>query len=260
MRDAWTVQPDRTAWRSTILIWLAAVAVSVLFLTLQIRGNLAFALELRFIQLASIVLVGVSVSVSTVMFQTITGNRILSPSIMGLDALYVFCQTGLVFALGGIGFASLSSDWKFAGEVLAMMALSLLLFLPMLRRGSEMMLMILTGVVLGLLFRSLTSLIARLIDPNDFAVAQGASFASFGAIDGRLLLLTSPIAAAACLIAWRRRHLLDVLALGQDAATGLGVNWQHAVTQFLLVVAALTACATALVGPLAFLGDRKSVV
>ena len=240
--------------RGVGLIWLAAAAMALLFLTLHLRGNLGFAIQLRLTQLAAIIQVATAVAVSTVIFQTITGNRILSPSIMGLDALYLFCQTALVFALGGVGFAALPPGLKFAGEVTALMALSLLLFLPMLRRRSEMMLMILTGVVLGLLFRSLTSLMARLIDPNEFAVVQGASFASFSAIDGRLLLLTFPVVVTGCAIAWRQRHLLDVLALGRDAAIGLGVDWQRAVTGFLLLVAALTACATALVGPLAFLG------
>ena len=40
-------------------------------------------------------LVGYAIAVSTVLFQTITDNRILTPSIMGFDSLYRLIQTSL---------------------------------------------------------------------------------------------------------------------------------------------------------------------
>src|SRR5690606_33056324 len=164
MAEAATASPHRAAERRTVLaICAIATAVCAVFLFVGLRGNVAFVLGLRLSQLLGLVQVAVSAAVSTVIFQTITGNRILSPSIMGLDALYLFCQTVLVFALGGFGYAALPPAWKFSGEVALMMAISLALFLPMLRRRSDMMLMILTGFVLGLMFRSLSALVARLI-------------------------------------------------------------------------------------------------
>lgn len=237
-----------------LAIWATAACVIAVFLFVGLRGNVSFVLGLRLSQLAGLLQVAIAVAVSTVIFQTITANRILSPSIMGLDALYLFCQTILVFVLGGVGYATLSSGWKFLGEVMLMMALSLALFLPMLRRRSDMMLMILTGVVLGLLFRSLSSLVARLIDPNEFAVLQGASFARFQSLDPQLVIIGSAATVLGALAAWRLRHVLDVLALGREAAIGLGLDWNRQVTGLLLLVACLVATSTALVGPLAFLG------
>ncbi|MEO4000338.1 iron chelate uptake ABC transporter family permease subunit [Mesorhizobium sp. CAU 1732] len=236
------------------LLAAAAVAVFVAFMTIGLRGNIAFVLELRATQLLVFAQVGIAIAVSTVLFQTISGNHILTPSIMGLDALYLFCQTALVFALGGLGFATLDAQVKFAGEVILMMALALALFLPLLRQRVDMTLMLLTGVVLGLMFRSLSSLIARLIDPNDFAVLQGASFASFTTAPAELLAIGGVVTVAGVAVAWRARNVLDILALGPDAATGLGVAWRPTVTALLLLVAALVAVSTALVGPIAFLG------
>lgn len=231
-----------------------ALVAALAFLALNLRGDLAFALELRGVRLLALVQVGVAVGVSTVVFQTVTGNRILTPSIMGLDALYVFGQTALVFALGGLGFAGLDPRLKFAGETGVMMLLALALFLPMLRTRMDMTLMLLAGVVLGVLFRSLSSLMARLIDPNDFAVAQGASFASFNTLRVDLLAVGAVLTLAAAVIVWRARHVLDVLALGADAATGLGLDRRRMVMQLLMLVAALVAVSTALVGPIVFLG------
>lgn len=237
----------------TGLALLALVAV-VAFLTIGLRGNIAFVMELRLTQLAILLQVGIATALSTVLFQTISGNPILTPSIMGLDALYLFCQTVLVFMLGGYGFATLDPHLKFGGEVLAMMSLATLLFLPLIGKRTDMALMLLAGIVLGLLFRSLSALLARMIDPNDFAVLQGASFATFATVRTDLLAIGAVVTIAGAAVCWRSRHLLDVLALGPDAAIGLGVSWRPTVTALLMLVAVLTAISTALVGPLAFLG------
>jgi iron complex transport system permease protein len=223
-------------------------------MTIGLRGNLAFAMELRAVHLAAMVVVGVAVAVSTVVFQTVCANRIITPSIMGVDALYIFCQTALVFALSGFGFAGIDPRLHFLGNFAAMTGLALVLFLPMLRRRFDLTLMLLTGVVLSVLFRSLTTLLARLIDPNDFAVLQGAVFASFNAVEAELLLLAGAITAVGVSIAWRARHVLDVLALGSDTAIGLGVAWRVTAAGLLVLVAALVSASTALVGPMAFLG------
>ncbi|TIM31248.1 MAG: iron ABC transporter permease [Mesorhizobium sp.] len=238
------------------LAMMAAVAVlvGVAFMTIGLRGDLAFVVELRAARLAAMVLVGVAVAVSTVVFQTVCANRIITPSIMGLDALYVFCQTALVFALSGFGFAGIDPRLHFLGNFTAMTSLALALFLPMLRRRFDLTLMLLTGVVLGVLFRSLTTLLARLLDPNDFAVLQGTVFASFNAVEPDLLLLAGVITVAGVAIAWRARHVLDVLALGTDTAIGLGLAWRGTAAGLLVVVAALVSASTALVGPMAFLG------
>lgn len=238
------------------LAMMAAVAVlvGVAFMTIGLRGNLALVIELRAVRLAAMVLVGVAVAVSTVVFQTVCANRIITPSIMGLDALYVFCQTALVFALSGFGFAGIDPRLHFLGNFTAMTSLALALFLPMLRRRFDLTLMLLTGVVLGVLFRSLTTLLARLLDPNDFAVLQGTVFASFNAVEPDLLLLAGVITVACVAIAWRARHVLDVLALGTDTAIGLGLAWRGTAAGLLVVVAALVSASTALVGPMAFLG------
>ncbi|MCV3242836.1 iron chelate uptake ABC transporter family permease subunit [Mesorhizobium sp. ZC-5] len=244
------VRPD---FRVAIMA-AAALLACLAYMTIGLRGNLAFVLELRSVRLAAMVVVGVAVAVSTVVFQTVCANRIITPSIMGLDALYIFCQTALVFTLSGFGFAGIDPRLHFLGNFMAMTCLALVLFLPMLRRQFDLTLMLLTGVVLSVLFRSLTTLLARLIDPNDFAVLQGAVFASFNAVEPELLLLAAAITVAGTFIAWRARHVLDVLALGSDTAIGLGVAWRVTAAGLLVLVAALVSASTALVGPMAFLG------
>jgi iron complex transport system permease protein len=240
----------------TRLLILAALAVASLiaFMSIGLRGNIAFALELRTVRLAALIVVAASIAVSTVLFQTVTGNRILTPSIMGLDALYVFGQIALVFAIGGAGFSALNAEAKFGTEVLLLMLMSCALLFPMLKTRTDIGLMLLAGVVAGILFRSLSSLLARLIDPNEFAVAQTVSFANFSNVETGLLGIAAVLTLAAVIAAWRLRHVLDVLLLGRESATGLGIDWLKTVAAILLLVSALVSVSTALVGPVAFLG------
>nr|WP_245218787.1 iron chelate uptake ABC transporter family permease subunit [Rubellimicrobium aerolatum] len=231
------------------------LALCAAFLTLGARGDWGFVLAWRGTRLAALLVVGAAIATATVLFQTVSGNRILTPSVMGFDALFVLLQTGLVFALGGVGAAALPALLRFGLEFGLLMGAALLLFGTLLGSArQDLHRMVLTGLILGVLFRSLSGFLQRLIDPNDFVVAQASSFASFGAIDSQLLALAAFLSAAAGLGAWRMRHRLDVLALGRDPAIGLGLDHARSVLLVLVLVAALVSASTALVGPVTFFG------
>lgn len=85
--------------RLLALLWLA-LACAGLFLTYGVQTDWAFALQHRGAKLAAMVMVAYAVGVSTVLFHSITHNRILTPAIMGFDALYLLLQTTLAYAFG----------------------------------------------------------------------------------------------------------------------------------------------------------------
>jgi iron complex transport system permease protein len=243
--------PDRRLAALAALLVLACAA----FMLLDAKGSWGFLLPFRGIRLAALVLVGAAIAVATVLFQTVTGNRILTPSIMGFDALYLALQTALVFGLGGIGYATLDPRLKFAAETAAMVAAAAALFALLLGRGRhDLHRMLLVGIIFGTLFRSLAAFLQRLMDPNAFAVLQGASFARFGDVDSELLAVAAGLSVLALAAAWRRRHALDVVALGREQAIGLGVDHSGLTRTMLLLTALLVSVSTALVGPVAFFG------
>ncbi len=241
----------RRMWILTGVLALCCVA----FMTLGARGNWGFVLPFRGAKLGALLVVAVSVSTATVLFQTITQNRILTPSIMGFDALFVLLLTGAVFSLGGQGYVQLPPVAVFLVNVAALVAASLILFGTLLFQARhDLMRMILTGIICGTLFRSLTSFMQRMIDPNEFAVIQVSSFARFTQIDIDLLGIAMVLLGGALLACWRMRFRLDVLALGHDAATNLGENPRRGQIEALVLIAVLVSVSTALVGPVAFLG------
>mgnify|MGYP003604236874 FL=1 len=239
-------------------MWLVAGLLLVsctLFLTLNANGNWDFILPLRATKLASLLLVAYAVSVSTLLFQTLTNNPILTPSILGFDSLYIFLQTLLVAVLGGVGYTHLPPLGKFGFELAAMVGGSLLLFQILLRQGGrDLVRMILIGVIFGILFRSLSSLLQRLIDPEEFAVAQAYTFASFNSVNQQMLAIAAVILFISSVFIWRERYRLDVHMLGRDQAINLGIPYTRHTLWLLAWVAVLVATSTALVGPVSFFG------
>ncbi|MFG1477778.1 iron chelate uptake ABC transporter family permease subunit [Xanthobacter sp. V4C-4] len=225
------------------------------FLTVGVRGNWGFVLGFRGTKLAGLVMVGTAVAVSTVVFQTLTQNRILTPAVMGFDALFVVFKTLLVFALGAQAVLAFDPRGRFLVEALVMVAAALALFRLLFADGrNSLHLLLLTGVVFGVLCRSLAGLLQRILDPNAFAVLQGLLFAQFNAVDTTLLPLAVVVIVVASGLAFHLSPTLDVLSLGRETAINLGVNYRRVVALLMALVAVLVSVSTALVGPVLFFG------
>lgn len=251
---AWTRNWSRQGVRLAALAVLA-VATLLAFMTLGVEADWAFVLQHRGTKALTMLVVACALGMSTVVFQTVTHNTILTPAVMGLDALYLFLQAVLVLVLGSVGVVQLGLLPKYGLEIVLMVTLSVGLMRWLFTgHASSLHLMLLVGMVMGILFRSMTSFAMRMIDPNEFATLQDRMFANFNTIHTQLLLPSLGVLALGTAFFWRRRHVLDVLALGRDAAVNLGVHYQRQVLQLLVVMCAMVAISTALVGPVTFFG------
>lgn len=229
--------------------------LALVFLFWRLQGPMGFILSLRATKLAALVLVGAATGIATVLFQTVASNRLLTPGICGFDSLFVFLQTLLVLALGGLGYAQLPGFAHFLAESAILMLTATALFGLVLRRGAaDVTRLILTGVILGVLLRGLAEMAQRLLDPSEFAVVQQAMFATFGAVAPTQLAVAAVTLVVAFALALRMAPALDVAALGRATARGLGLSHDRVVLQALALVSALVAVSTALVGPVTFLG------
>lgn len=251
---AWTRNWSRQGVRLMALAVLAAVTL-LAFMTLGVEADWAFVLQHRGTKALTMLVVACALGMSTVVFQTVTHNTILTPAVMGLDALYLFLQAVLVLVLGSVGVVQLGLLPKYGLEIVLMVALSVGLMRWLFTgHASSLHLMLLVGMVMGILFRSMTSFAMRMIDPNEFATLQDRMFANFNTIHTQLLLPSLVVLALGTAFFWRRRHVLDVLALGRDTAVNLGMHYQRQVLQLLVVMCAMVAISTALVGPVTFFG------
>lgn len=244
--------PPRLVIGILLTVTIAAVAF---FLFSDLKGNVGYVLPRRALKVAAMLLVAVAVGVSTLLFQTVTANRILTPSIMGFDSLYILVQTALAFTVGAATVTAAPPTLMFGVEVVLMVAFSALLYRWMFTGATRSLhLLLLVGIILGSLFRGFSSLLQRLMEPSEFIILQDLFFASFNNVDPALLAVSAVVIAAVCVAVWRARSTLDVLALGRELAINVGVDHRRVVMWILLACSLLVAISTALVGPVTFFG------
>lgn len=237
------------------LLAILVIVSCVAFMTLGAKGSWSFILSFRGTKLAAMVLVAYSIAVSTVLFQTVTNNRILTPSIMGFDALYILIQTFAVFAFGAIHVNGIGPNARFFAETAIMVVFASTLYAWLFSGAARSLhLVMLVGIVFGVFFRSLSNLMQRMIDPNEFAVLQDRFFASFNSVNADILLLSAIIVAMVTIYGLRFLNVFDILALGREPAINLGVDHSRVVHRILLIVTILVSVSTALVGPITFFG------
>lgn len=240
-----------------ILLCLAALALIsvVAFMTLGAKGSWSFVLSFRGTRLAAMLIVAFAIAVSTVLFQTITGNRILTPALMGFDALYVLLQTSIVFLFGAVTLTGLDPRLMFIVEVAIMVGFSLALYRLLFGTGRHNVhLIVLIGIVLGGLFRSLSGFLQRIISPEDFIVLQDRLFASFNLTDSTLVGVSALLIGLVTIAIWRMFSVFDVMMLGRDTAIALGVDHKAITMRILVLVSILVSISTALLGPVTFFG------
>jgi len=237
------------------LLVALAIACAAAYVLTDLPTKWDYAIGLRMRTVAGMALTATAVGIATVLFQTITANRILTPGIMGFDSVFLTIQVVTVFALGPaflLGAPPLAA-WLVELGLMAGAVVALYWWL-FLHRRHDLHVIVLAGLILGTLFRSVNALLTRLMDPDAFAVILDRIFASYTSVDRSLLLPTAVLVLGAAATLWPYRRALDVLALGRDPAVALGVEHRRVVMHVVVVVALMVAASTALVGPITFFG------
>lgn len=241
--------------KKTIALALLALACSLVYVFYDLTGNIGYILPKRIIKVVAIILTGGAIAFSTTIFMTITNNRILTPSVMGLDSLYMLTQTIMLFLLGANSLVMMNSNVNYLISIFAMVIFALLFFRLLFKgEGNNIYYLLLIGMILGTFFSSFTSFMQVLIDPNEFMLVQDKMFASINNVNTNLVYLSIILIIATFLYFLRFYKYLDVLALGKDQATNLGVPYNYVVKHLLIISAVLISIATALIGPITFLG------
>ncbi|MFJ7752980.1 iron chelate uptake ABC transporter family permease subunit [Peribacillus muralis] len=236
-----------------ILAVLAAILTAG-YIFWDLGPNWDYALPRRIIKIIAIIVVGCAIAFSTVIFQTVTNNKILTPSILGLDSMYMLIQTGVIFLFGSTHILILNKNLNFLVTLIAMLIFSSLLFKFMFKKDRNIYFLLLIGIIFGTLFGSMSSFMQVLIDPNEFQIIQNKMFASFNNVNTDLLTLAIILMIAVMIYFMRFLKYLDVMSLGRDQAVNLGVDYDFVTKRVLIVVTILISISTALIGPITFLG------
>ena len=237
-----------------ILTGLVVFAIALFLFEGLNAKNFDYNLSKRIPRLIAMIITAGAIAFSTVIFQTVTNNRILTPSILGLDSLYGLSQTAVVFIVGSSSVLITNPTINFAFSVIIMLLNSFLLYKFVFKKSGNIFFLLLVGTVLGTFFKSVSTFMQVVIDPNEYDALQGKIFASFESVNTEILLLTIIICLIVFAFVYDDIKKYDVLLLGKDQAINLGINYEKISKKILLIVSILVSVSTALVGPITFLG------
>ena len=194
-------------------------------------------------------------AVGSILFQSVTNNKIITPSILGFEAIYSTVNTAIMYILGIGGFMALDGKKFFIFQIILMVGICLLLFIGIFnKRDGNIELMLLIGVILGQGLRSISAFMRKLLSPSEFDILQAKLFASVNNSDSQYFALSIGIIFVVVAAIFLNTNKINVISLGKDVATNLGLNHKKATFLSLIAVAILISISTALVGPMTFYG------
>jgi len=211
--------------------------------------------EMRATNVMVMLVVAFCQAMATVSFQTITNNRILTPSIMGFESLYISVQTTTMYLFGIAGVIAIQGVFQFSVQIVLMVGLAMLLYGWLLSgRFGNLQITLLVGIIIGGGLGAVATFMQRLLTPSEFDVLTAKLFGNVSNADPAYFPVAIPLCVVAGVALWMRASRLNAMALGADTARSLGLDHRRELMITLFFVAVLMATSTALVGPMTFLG------
>ena len=247
----------RRANRLKLLALAALVlAACAAYLTVDVDPKyLDFAMRLRIPKLAVMLIAAFAIGGASLVFQSVINNTIVTPCLLGMNSLYTLIHTAVVFVAGSGSVLAVNANAAFAVD-LVLMGLSATVIYGYLFQKTHynVLYVLLIGTVLTSFFGSIQSTLTRIMDPNEYDSLLTTLVASFSNVNGEIIAFALAVLAALVFALRKDLALLDVITLGKAQAVNLGVDYDRCIRRLLLGVTLAIAVATAVVGPISFMG------
>lgn len=255
----------------TAFFLLAAILISLIWgtYTIPVRDVLSTLLgqgsklqnttifQLRLPRICVALFVGIALSTAGCVLQSVTRNPLAEPGMIGINAGAALAVVLFISMKSTSYYSALSAPTVFMVPVFALagsLLSSLLIYFLAYKKGISPNRLILTGIGVNAGINAFITLYQLNMSKGDYNQALtwvsgslwGSSWIYFVFLAPSVLLLTM-------LILYKSRTL-DVYALGEETASGLGVSVQRESRILLLLAVALSALATSVAGNIAFLG------
>ena len=241
-----------------ILSVLALAAATAYMLTDVNFANeklFLYAMKIRTPKLIVMIITAFAIGGASIVFQSVINNRIVTPCLLGMNSLYTLIHTAVVFFAGSTSILAANANLSFAADLIIMGVTATLIYSYFFKKTKHNVLyVLLRGTVLTSLFSSIQTTLTRVMDPNEYDNLLNTLVASFSNINTEIIIFSVIVLGAVIAFLGKDLSVLNVLTLGKNQAINLGVNYDRSVRRLLLGVTLFIAVATAMVGPISFLG------
>lgn len=254
---------NKRAYRKNIikLIVIALIAIIIvaafLFIGVKFHNHklLRYAMKLRIPKVIAMIITAFAIGAATIIFQSVINNTIVTPCLLGMNALYTLIHTSVVFVLGSGSILFTNDNLSFLVDLVLMGIIATVVYSWLFKMtGHNVLYVLLVGTVLTSFFSSIQSTLTRVMDPNEYDTLLTSLVASFSNINSGIIIFSVIILALIVVIFRKEFALLDVITLGKEQVINLGVDYDRCIRRLLLAITLCIAVATAMVGPISFLG------
>ena len=245
--------------KKMIVMFVLFILAAALYMTVGVKFEnqklFEYSMKIRTPKLIAMMITAYAIGSAAIVFQSIINNTIVTPCLLGMDALYTMIHTILVFILGSGSALVVNANCSFLIDLLIMGVTATIIYSYLFKKTKHNVLyVLLIGTVLTSLFSSIQSTMTRIMDPNEYDTLLTTLVASFSNVNSEIMILSITVLLIVAIALRKELYILDVLTLGKEQAINLGVDYDASIRKLLLGVTLYIAVATAMVGPLAFLG------
>lgn len=249
----------RSNRRKLIVLALLVILCSAGYMLVEVRfGNpklFRYAMKIRTPKLIVMLITAFAIGAASIVFQSIINNTIVTPCLLGMNSLYTLIHTAVVFAAGSGSILAVNANLSFAADLILMGVIATVVYSYLFKKTRHNVLyVLLIGTVLSSFFSSIQNTLTRVMDPNEYDNLLATLVASFSNINAEIIVFSLIVLVIIMFVLRKELALLDVLTLGKDQAINLGVDYDKCIRRLLLGVTLFIAVATAMVGPISFLG------
>ena len=248
----------RNIQKLVMMALLAAVATAAYMLVEVNFDNerlFFYALKLRTPKLIVMIITAFAIGGASLVFQSVINNTIVTPCLLGMNSLYTLIHTAVVFFAGSTSVLANNANASFAVDLVIMGITATVIYGWLFKKTNyNVLYVLLIGTVLTSFFSSIQSTLTRVMDPNEYDNLLSTLVASFSNVNSEIIVFSVVVLGALIFVLRKDLALLDVITLGRQQAVNLGVDYDRTIRRLLLGVTICIAVATAMVGPISFLG------
>ena len=214
-----------------------------------------YAMKIRTPKLIAMLITAFAIGGASMVFQSIINNTIVTPCLLGMNSLYTLIHTAVVFFAGSGSVLAVNSNVAFGVDLILMGITATIIYSYLFKKTKyNVLYVLLIGTVLTSFFSSIQTTLTRVMDPNEYDSLLNTLVASFSNINSEIIVFSVIVLGTVAFALRKDLALLNVITLGKDQAINLGVDYDRCIRRLLLGVTLFIAVATAMVGPISFLG------
>lgn len=193
--------------------------------------------------------IGAGLSVAGVAMQAMFGNPLVSPHVLGVSHAAGFgAALGLLILNNFLHIQIISALFGFLGMFIT--------YSISRRRGqSNVLMLILSGIIVAAVFQALTSLVKFVADPEQ--KLPSITYWLMGSLAGSSwpdAQKCVPVVFVSITVLWLIRWRLNIISLREEEAISLGVNIRQTRTIVIICTTIITAASVSFCGVIAFVG------